>query len=138
MKLIDSSRVRSFSIVVSKSFFTLYSLCEGRGGHRREEASSRGGGRERLHQPLNRTSRRFFVWMASATKGLNRGVCSGCEVITRLPHVHFQKFSCVIVIRGETVVSANKLAVPFASPLFFFLYIYFVSVTVQWYTDERC
>jgi hypothetical protein len=32
------------------------------------------------------------------------------------------------MIRGETVVSANKLAVPVASP-FFFLYIYFVSVT---------
>jgi hypothetical protein len=63
------------------------------------------------------------VWMASATKGLKRGVCSGCEVITRLPHVHFQKFSCVIVIRGETMVSANKLAVPVASPPFF-LYIY--------------
>jgi hypothetical protein len=64
------------------------------------------------------------VWLASATKGLNQGVCSGCEVITRLPHVHFQKFSCVIVMRGETVVSANELAVPVvASPPFSFLYI---------------
>jgi hypothetical protein len=43
MKLIDSSRVHSFKIVVSESFFTLCSLCKG-GGHRREEASSRGGG----------------------------------------------------------------------------------------------
>jgi len=32
------------------------------------------------------------------------------------------------MIRGETVVSANKLAVPVAFSLFF-LYIYFVSVT---------
>jgi hypothetical protein len=81
------------------------------------------------------------VWMASATKGLNRGVCSGCEVITRLPHVHFQKFSCVIVIRGETVVSANKLAVPIASPHFFPLYIFCIGYRtwfIQWYADERC
>jgi hypothetical protein len=56
-------------------------------------------------------------------------VCSGCEVITRLPHVHFQKFSCVIVMRGETVVSANKLAVPVVASPPLFLYIYFVSVT---------
>jgi hypothetical protein len=65
------------------------------------------------------------VWLASATKGLNQGVCSGCEVITRLPHVHFQKFSCVIMMRGETVVSANKLAVPVVAspPPFSFLYI---------------
>lgn len=31
--------------------------------------------------------------------------------------------------QGETVVSANKLAVPVASPFFFFKYIYFVSET---------
>jgi hypothetical protein len=68
------------------------------------------------------------VWLASATKGLNQGVCSGCEVITRLPHVHFQKFSCVIVMRGEIVVSANKLAVPIvASPPLFPFYIFCIG-----------
>ena len=70
--------------------------------------------------------------MASASTGLNKGR-SGCEVITRLLFISKKiRASEEVVVRCETVVSANELAVCagsifFSSSLFCVSYMYLFS-----------